>query len=184
MKHAPTRWPRTQLLILLLIVATMKPQATTPKFYPDDPIAREIDDRDASTLRPANVSPMISGWQAVRTAGDSASRPAMNVNTVGEVPDSNWFTNRIGHRDVSLAELVRGPDTLPAPPSGPWTVVAGKSDGVTPGLRLKDFGRLFFIVRSARACGDGQRRGIARPLLYALGYWVPENYIATSVART
>jgi hypothetical protein len=182
MKHTPTRWPRTQLLILLLIVATMTPQAATPKFYPDDPIAREIDDRDASKLRPVNLSPTMSGWQAVRTAGDNASRPAMNVNTVGEVPDSNWFTNRIGHRDVSLAELVRGPDTLPAPPSGPWTVVAGKSDGVTPGLRLKDAaGRLFFVKfdppgHSEMASGA---EIVATKLLYALGYWVPENYIAT-----
>src|SRR5687768_18006380 len=29
-------------------------------------------------------------------AGDKADRHAVNVNTVDEVPDSSWFTNRVG----------------------------------------------------------------------------------------
>ena len=36
----------------------------------------------------------------------------MNVNSLDEVPDSTWFTNRIGRRDMSMAEIVRGPDRV------------------------------------------------------------------------
>ena len=34
---------------------------------------------------------------------------AQNVNTIDEVPDSSWFTNRIGARPMSIEELQRGP---------------------------------------------------------------------------
>ncbi len=29
-------------------------------------------------------------------AGERADRRAVNVNTLDEVPDSSWFTNRVG----------------------------------------------------------------------------------------
>src|SRR5262249_7961714 len=34
-------------------------------------------------------------------------KPAMNVNSVDEVPDSSWFTNRHNLRHMSIADLVR-----------------------------------------------------------------------------
>ena len=40
---------------------------------------------------------------------------AGNVNTIDEVPDSSWFTNRIGARPVSIDEAVRGPLTGDGP---------------------------------------------------------------------
>ena len=42
--------------------------------------------------------------------GERRDVRALNVNTLDEVPDSSWFTNRIGRRPMSLDELVRGPD--------------------------------------------------------------------------
>ena len=35
---------------------------------------------------------------------------AQNVNTIDEVPDSSWFTNRIGARALTIEELVARPD--------------------------------------------------------------------------
>ena len=35
--------------------------------------------------------------------------PAGAVNTLGEVPDSTWYTNRHTKRRMSIEELVRGP---------------------------------------------------------------------------
>jgi len=45
------------------------------------------------------------------TFGGSATSfgPALNVNTLGEVPDSSWFTNRLGRHDLSMAQVLRGP---------------------------------------------------------------------------
>lgn len=169
-----------QVLALAALVAA--PHAAGPKFLPDDPLALEIDDQDASTARPVDGNPGRSGWRALHGSGGSSSGRALNVNTMDEVPDSNWFTNRIGARQVSVADIARGPDTLAAPPSGPWTVMSGKSDGVTPGLRLKDAaGRLFFVKfdppRHPEMASGAEV--VATKLLFALGYRVPENYIAT-----
>ena len=34
---------------------------------------------------------------------------AQNINTIDEVPDSSWFTNRILAHPLSPAEVARGP---------------------------------------------------------------------------
>ena len=38
-----------------------------------------------------------------------APTPAQNINTVGEVPDSSWFTNRLGHRAADARGCGQGP---------------------------------------------------------------------------
>ena len=62
---------------------------------------------------------------------------ALNVNTVDEVPDSSWFENRIGQRDVPIAELVEGPDRDVRFGTA-WTIVRGKNRGFHPGFRAVD----------------------------------------------
>ena len=44
------------------------------------------------------------------------------MNTLDEVPDSSWFTNRIGVRDLPLTEIARGPNKFErlTPRTGPW----------------------------------------------------------------
>jgi hypothetical protein len=182
MKPATSRWTMTLQLALTLVVFAATSQAAGQKFYPDDPLHAETDDQDASGVRPTDVNHTLSGWQAIRGVGDRSRQLAMNLNSLNEVPDSNWFTNRIGHRPLSVAEIAQGGETLAAPPSGPWTVVAGKTDGVTPGLRLRDAaGRLFFVKFDPPANPEmaSGAEVIATKLLFAAGYWVPENYITT-----
>jgi hypothetical protein len=69
------------------------------KFYPDDPIWRDPETQDASAVKPIDLS---EGYDFIENtfldAGDETPRRAVNVNTVDEVPDSSWFTNRIGRR--------------------------------------------------------------------------------------
>ena len=40
--------------------------------------------------------------------GERRDVRALNVNTVDEVPDSSWFTNRIGRKAMSTAESREG----------------------------------------------------------------------------
>jgi hypothetical protein len=155
---------------------------TSPRFTLDDPIVRVSETRDASAIRPVVANRDAEGWQAMRGGADRTASPALGVNTIGEVPDSSWFTNRIGARSMTIADIVRGPDTLPAIPHGPWTVVGGKTDGITPGLRLTDAdGRLFFVKFDPRDYPElaSGAEVVATKLLYALGYYVPENYVVT-----
>ncbi|MDA2930424.1 hypothetical protein MYX84_10835, partial [Acidobacteria bacterium AH-259-O06] len=107
---------------------------------------------------------------------------AMNVNTLGEVPDSSWFTNRIGVRPMSLEELIRGPSKTGGPDiSQPLTIIAGKSVGITPGFTLQDSrGDTYFIKFDPRAHPNLSTSAdvIVTKFLYAFGYNVPENYVA------
>ena len=62
---------------------------------------------------------------------------AWNVNSLDEVPNSSWFTNRIGLFPLTPDEVGRGacghdPDLDPA--RGPWIVTSGKPDGSNPGV--------------------------------------------------
>jgi hypothetical protein len=54
------------------------------------------------------------------------------------VPDSSWFTNRIGHRDMAIPELVKGPDRVGRANLEGWVVSAGKGTGAQPGFRMMD----------------------------------------------
>ena len=69
------------------------------KFYPDDPIWRDPETQDASTAAPVDISQQYDFVEnTFLDPGDQTPTRALNVNTVDEVPDSSWFTNRIAAR--------------------------------------------------------------------------------------
>jgi hypothetical protein len=63
---------------------------------------------------------------------------ALNVNSLDEVPDSSWFTNRVGRQPVTTAELVKGPDRYESISLEGWKVSGGKGSGIQPGFRMQD----------------------------------------------
>jgi hypothetical protein len=103
------------------------------------------------------------------------------VNTVDEVPDSSWFTNRVGRRRLTPEDVATGPDTSAGPTPGTWTVVSSKSDGVTPGFTVMDAaGERWFLKFDPpgyRAMATGTEVAVTK-LMWALGFNVPENHIA------
>jgi hypothetical protein len=156
--------------------------AAAPKFFEDDPIARAVDTQDASKAQPRRISLTYDavinlfgrpGLQAVERAG--------NVNTIGEVPDSSWFTNRAGARPLSPAEVERGPNDDAGPAPGKW-MVSQKSDGVSPGFTITDErGRRFFVKFDPPGLPElatGAEAVVTR-LFHALGYNVPQVLIGT-----
>ena len=106
---------------------------------------------------------------------------ARNVNTIDEVPDSSWYTNRAGSRPLTAADVFTGPDTTAGPEPGTWTVTSSKSDGVTPGFTSKDAkGQLWFLKFDPpgyRGMATGTEVAVTK-LMWALGYHVAENHIA------
>jgi hypothetical protein len=173
---------RLATTLAVLSVLAVRPTATAPRFYADDPLRIEAEDRDASHVHALDDRRIPdSRWHAIQRYGFHARR-ASNVNTIDEVPDSSWFTNRIGTRALTLEEIAAGPNRLPEPLTGPWTVISGKTDGVTPGLRLKDASGHVFFVKFDPPGHPEMSSGaevVTTKLLFALGYRVPENYIAT-----
>src|SRR5437879_2401645 len=79
----------------------------TPRFYPDDPVWVERDHQDASGVQPWEIDLTVDlALNMFAKPGDPAANVrARNLNTVDEVPDSSWFTNRLGHRPISGAEM-------------------------------------------------------------------------------
>src|SRR4051794_18126442 len=77
------------------------------RFYPDDPITRETESQDASKAQPYFQTSLYEMTNNLFvTAGEKATNTrAKNINTIDEVPDSHWFTNRIATRPVSVEEL-------------------------------------------------------------------------------
>ena len=72
-------------------------RAAAPRFYSDDPISRDPESQDASKVQPLKVSDQYDLVEnSFLGAGEHADVRAGNVNTIDEVPDSSWFTNRVG----------------------------------------------------------------------------------------
>ena len=71
------------------------------RFFDDDPLAREPDTQDASKVQAWDVDLTVDfAIHVFGHPGDSMPDVrARNVNTIDEVPDSNWFTNRLDYDD-------------------------------------------------------------------------------------
>lgn len=156
--------------------------AASPRFYDDDPIWVERDTEDASRITRLDVDLTVDlAYNIVQGFRQPEQVRALNVNSVDEVPDSSWFTNRAGHIALTPEMVARGPNRTDGPASGPWTVTSSKSDGVTPGFTIKDAaGQRWFLKFDPpghRGMATGTEVAVTK-LMWALGYNVPENHIA------
>jgi hypothetical protein len=109
------------------------------------------------------------------------TRRALGVNALDDVPDSTWFTNRIGVRDLTPDEIRTGSVTHDPELHKPWTVRSTKIGGTSPGLLLKDASGVkymikFDIVEAPAELETGTHVAVNR-LLWACGYNVPEDQI-------
>lgn len=122
------------------IVAMGNVRAAGPRFFSDDPLW--IDNDRVNDVTGAREILLDDYYDFLKNSfgrpGDRSRVRAMNVNTVDEVPDSSWFENRIGRRDMSIDELVRGPDREDVRFGTAWTIVRGKSRGFHPGFSAID----------------------------------------------
>jgi hypothetical protein len=156
----------------------------SPKFYRDDPLPRVEDTRDASGVRSKSINLIYDETiNLFSNPGDpEMDRRAMSINTIDEVPDSSWFTNRIiGGKPMTADEVARGSNTGNGPASGTWTISSGKSDGITPGFTIIDSaGDRWFIKFDPPKWREmaSAAEVVVTKLFYALGYNVPENYVS------
>ncbi len=175
------------LLQILPAADNTAPVVTRAKFLPDDPWWVEPAPR--SLLR-AHIRSIDALYDFVDNSFTAGSRKTVtrlqpvhrrSINTLDEVPDSAWFTNRHGRRRMSLEELRRGTGYAnPPAPEGKWRVIAAKADGVTPGFTIEDVqGRRYILKFDPPRYPEMASAAdmIGSKLFYALGYNTPENYI-------
>jgi hypothetical protein len=174
----------TALACAVAVTLTAGAGANGGKFYSDDPINRIVDAEDASAVQRREID---LGYDTLENLfswpGDQTPNVrAQNLNTIDEVPDSAWFTNRLGTVPVTVAELLKGPGAGTSPAPGGWTVISAKNDGVMPGFTVRDTaGQVWFIKFDPPgypALATGTEVLVAR-LFWGLGYHVPETHLAT-----
>lgn len=160
-------------------------QPAGPRFRADDPVA--VDDDRALDARGARRDALGAYADFVLNTffkpGDKRPLPAMNVNSLGEVPDSSWFTNRIGTGSMSLEDIVRGPDREGGLEVKRWIVVQGKNTGRQAGFRAVDAdnpgGPMYQIefdpIGNPEMATGAEIIGTA--IYHALGYNVVDTYL-------
>src|SRR3954467_9476750 len=95
---------------LAFAASTFTLSAASPRFYPDDPIWRDPETQNAAQVKPIDLSDRYDAVEnSFLGAGERVDRRAANVNTLDEVPDSTWFTNRIGRTPMTAAQAAKGP---------------------------------------------------------------------------
>jgi hypothetical protein len=153
------------------------------KFYPDDPLDKDEDCLDIPPVEEIYISDYYDFIEnSFFKAGQQESPvPAMDVNTLGEVPDSSWFTNRHAKNPMPVEALKRGPNRGGGPDmTRPWKIIRGKSGGITPGFVIRD-GRddVYFIKFDPLSNPEmaSAAEMIASKFFFAAGYHVPEIYI-------
>lgn len=130
------------MVIASLVLASCA--ATGP--YVADRIVWEDPDRRPIKMPEENWLPNF--WDVVdqtvfRPLSDAfaarPAEPARNVNALGEVPNSSWYTNRLSVRHLSPKRLAQGPCRVPPfDQTSRLDVVSSKLDGVNPGMIIQD----------------------------------------------
>ena len=173
---------------LALLAAPAFGEANGIRFYPDDPLVREPAPHAVKQVEKRHVDDIYdfleNSFVTPRKEGKAARQgphPALDVNTLGDVPDSAWYTNRHHYRRMSIEELKRGPgDSTPPSPQAAWRVISAKSDGVTPGFAIEDEHKNRYLFKFDPAEYPELASAadvIGSKAFYALGYNTPENYI-------
>jgi hypothetical protein len=187
LSHLSSRLRRVGILALsVAAIGVFAPGASTQsvRFYADDPIAREPESQDASktaTYDHAEMYELLFNL-FVNSGHEPSGLRAKNVNTIDEVPDSSWFTNRVGTGTITDEELTRGPNVGAPPDPSKWVLTREKTSGVHPGFTAVDArGETWFLQFDPVHFPEGATASvaIASKIFWALGYNQVESFLTT-----
>ncbi len=179
------------LLFPLLLVPLL---LGAKKFYDDDPLGKEPTPLRVENAKSRKLNDYYDLFHNTlakpgerqpkgKKGGNAGFIPAQAVNTLGEVPDNSWFTNRIGSRPMSIKELLKGPGDENGPSmEGKWRITAAKTQGISPGFRIQDSRGNSYYMKFDPVSNPEMATGadvLGSVFFHALGYNVPENYLVT-----
>ena len=104
---------------------------------------------------------------------------AGDVNSMDNVPVSSWYEPRLGYREITPEELLKGPELI-GPPHLPLTVVKAKSGGGNPGFIIRDAKDDLYLVKFDPPdfpAIETTTALIVNRLFWGFGYNVPEDYL-------
>lgn len=178
------RWP-----LVILVVACRTPDVVPDVRFANAPAVEAVNDRQDVPKPPKERAYMriVANFDAIfrdplnRVFELEQAHRARGVNALDEVPDSTWFTNRIGVREVTAEEIRERPGAIGSPEAHkPWTILSSKVGGQTLGFIMQDTrGERFLLKFDARGFPEGETAThlIVGRLLWAFGYNVTDDYI-------
>jgi hypothetical protein len=167
-----------QALPQLLGFAFAATACSAQQFLADDPLTRTP---EVAAVPKTNVQDINALYDFASNSFHYKSPVAtdsLGANTLGEVPDSSWFTNR-DISTLSIDALKKGGRTHGAP-QPPYTVVAAKTEGVSTGFRIRDARGLLYFLKADPPSNLEMATAadvMGALFLYSAGYNVPENYV-------
>ncbi len=176
------------VLIGALVGCTSSASVGTIRFAKARPVWR-VDDRATLADEPSERGfyrglYKFDGAVARRATRAMELKPVkrvLDVNSLDEVPDSSWFQNRIGVRELTLDELTRGPNIGENPfDHRPWTILGAKVGGKSLGFTFEDALHRKFLLKFDMDAYPEMETGahiIVSRLLWAMGYNVPEDHL-------
>jgi hypothetical protein len=158
--------------------------ATSPHFYRDDPMVRDPEPQDASGAALSEVDLMYElTYNSFALPGYKPSGlRAQNVNTIDELPDSSWFTNRLGTKALTVDEIVRGPNEGPPPDASRWVIFREKTSGGHAGITAKDAkGETWFLEFDPPYYPEAATAAVvmATKFFWGFGYNQVESFLTT-----
>jgi hypothetical protein len=201
-------WPTFAFLALGASLASTACSTPERRFPLRAPIWQDTDlspvrvrcHREPSEKEPHHVSCAPAPWDGTlywdgaeqmvlrplsESVGLVTSGESVNVNSLDEVPDSSWFTNRLGLRPVSLDELrqyacpkdkILDPDSTP---DHAWVISEGKTSGSTPGFVMKVEGKGKYLVKVE---AHGPDRQVASSVIGEAVFWLTGYYASCEQA--
>lgn len=181
-----TRRKRAALLLGIGILTSELVGCVSDGTFKDQAVVWRVDDqKNIAEPEEAEFHYVASAmdWYALRRLTRTLEirdlEEAHNVNALDEVPDSSWFTNRIGVTDLSPEQVALGTSDA-GPPTLPLTIISGKPGGANPGFVAKDRdGRKFVVKFDTKENPEMQTatNTIVNRLFWASGYNVPNDTI-------
>jgi hypothetical protein len=169
------------LLLAASVTILLAASGMARRFYPDDPLAAEPPDISVGELRTGAVdNPTTILHDAMhQPTGTDKRTPSLDTNTIDEIPDGDWFTNRHYRHPLTDAELARGPGGNEPPAiDRPWTIYEA-NEGMSPIFRIEDSRGHRFALRFDPKDHIELTTGadvVGSHLFHALGYNVPDDY--------
>jgi hypothetical protein len=177
----------SRVLPLLLVGCATAGQIEPVRFRNQPPVLRVTDTRDIPQpeTRDFPITLYMFDRFLVRSLTRVMEVPAparaANVNALDEVPDSSWFQNRIGVRDVSEDEIHRAGATDSGPDeTRQFTITSSKVGGATPGFQIKDARGIKYNLKFDSAGNPEMETAadvIGQRLVWAAGWNTPHDYI-------
>ncbi|HEU4729624.1 MAG TPA: hypothetical protein VFT22_17130 [Kofleriaceae bacterium] len=181
--------PATAAALLAALAACSPPAAIPGARFVNAPPVAAVDDRLDVPHPPSSRDLLLNvyHWDGIlqrrlaRALELPPPRRALGVSSIDEVPDSTWFTNRIGVRDLSIDEVTAGPVTLESPElHKPWTIKSTKSGEGDLGFVIADArGEKFLLKFDAPGYPEQETAThvIVGKILWACGFNVSEDFV-------